>query len=114
MYDQTNTRIPSGHQLSSFRLGNLPLAQTRAALRIAKLMRCGADGEVEDAARAFCLLTDTPTLDLAWDELDADDEEDRDRQVEAYMHALAQFRLALGEVPDHVYAWKTGGSHGRP
>jgi hypothetical protein len=78
-------------QIGSFKLGLRAHHQVRTALTIAKQMRRDGDGEVEDAARAIRLMLGAALFDremdevYAWEEFEADDEEDYDEQVVAYM-----------------------------
>jgi hypothetical protein len=54
-------------------------------------MRRGDDGEVEDVTRAIRLMLGVALFDrrpdevYAWEELEADNEEDCDEQLDAYM-----------------------------
>ena len=107
---RTNLPTPSSLQLSSFNLGRVPLAQTEAALSIAKRMRRNGDGEVEDAARAFRLLKGAALFDQSWDDLEGQNDEDQDRQVNAYMDGVAELSSALRSDRDqHCTCGTKGG-----
>lgn len=88
-------------QIGTFKLGQRAHHQVRTALTIAKLMRRGDDGEVEDATRAIRLMLGLALFDpqpdevYAWEEFEAKDEEDSDEQIDAYMDGAAELSNAL-------------------
>lgn len=83
-------------QIGSFRLSPLAHHQVRAALTIAKLMRCGDDGEVEDAVRAITMIKGAALFDRSWEELEVEDEQDLDNQIVAYMDGTQELMRVLG------------------
>ncbi len=90
-------------QIGSFKLGLPAHHQIRTALTIAKLMRRGGDGEVEDAARAIRLMLGAALFDRGpdefsvWDEFEAEDEVDHNEQIVAYMDGTAELARVLRE-----------------
>jgi hypothetical protein len=101
---------PIGYNIGSFRVTELQRERFSAALSIARQMRVEGEGHLEDSVRAMIILRGGAYLGDDWEMMEAEDEEDYDRQVVAYYDGVGELmRFLDGEQP-HTHLCATGGS----
>ena len=104
-YQNTSlTTLPEmQHSIGSFRVTDFQRERFSAALSIARQMRVEGEGHLEDSVRAMVILRGGACLGDDWDSMEAEDEEDYDRQVTAYYDGVGELMRFLDRDQHTTY-----------
>jgi len=100
------TNSQNQHKIGSFLVTELQRHRFMAALNIARQMHVPGDHDLDDVIRATLILNGGGHLDDEFRSMQAEDEEDYDRQVVAYYDGVAELTRSFdGQQPNaHLHA----------
>jgi len=102
--------FPKQYENGTFRVTEVQRGRFSAALNIAKRMRVQGDESLEDAVRAVEILRGGGYLDHTWDMVEAEDDDDHERQANAYYDGVGELDLVLNQPKQSCNLCGCGGS----